>query len=216
MREVESIEQLEYIFQNAAKVIELRDEIYMNYGKIEKTKEEQDKQTVIQKQTRRGLWIYGIMLVIMLAIFIYISILAGRVVINGGIILPVIVVIFMLSQKSSANKKKQNFEIMQSATRDTISKLEKRARELSDIVWCAEIIPIEYRNQKAVRIMLTALQSSRADNWKECLDVYDKECRKQEMREYQAAQLALSQEAANNTAWAAAGAWASFGAILWK
>jgi hypothetical protein len=220
MREVESIEQLEYILHNALKVVELRDEIFMNYGKIAKTKEEQGKLTVVQKQTRRGLWIYGIMFSIVLGFLIYYAVSSDGVTFNSGIIyaliLPVSIILFLIYEKSKANKKKQNFGIIQSATRVTIENLEKRAHELSDIVWCAEIIPIRYRNQKAVEIMLTDLQNSRVDTWKECLDIYDKECEKESTRRYQEEQLALSREAANNTAWAAAGAWASFGAILWK
>jgi ABC-type multidrug transport system fused ATPase/permease subunit len=222
MREVESTEQLEWILEKSLSVIEKRDEyyratkIYMDYRAKAKEQQRLHKNATGSFMIGLGIMIGGAIGLIMGLLTYAITLSWVTALIFWLIATVILTVIFINRERSRAAIKYSAFDINSEEIKHSMEKTELAISKQKNWFWCVEIIPVEYRNQKAVEIMLTAVRNSRADNWKECCDIYDKECRKQEMREYQAAQLALSQEAASNTAWAAAGAWATFGAILWK
>jgi hypothetical protein len=219
MREVETPEQLEWILSKAYDVVEVRDEIYSNYLKMSSLKSTRDEANRIGGRVRNiGMIILRFVLSVG-TLVVLIGQFTGditKAIVLGLILGAIATAIMTAVQSAQYNAKAGEANFKNTVVRISTDQLEDKARKLSNSLWCAEIIPIAYRNKQAIEIMIAALRNSRADNWKECLDVYDRECEKESMRRYQQEQLALSKEAASNSKWAAAGAWASFGAILWK
>jgi hypothetical protein len=222
MRQVETTDQLEWILKKALLIINKRDEYY------EATKEHMEYRSKANEQARihqNATGCGGIAFAVLMSgiagfavggVTYGLTLSAAPSVIIGLILAVLLALAIIKIEQARAEKNYTGYDDIAKGIEHKMERTETAIKNQQNLFWCAEIIPIDYRNQKAVEIMLSAIRKSRADNWRECCDIYDKECEREEMREYQAAQLALSQEAATNSKWAAAGAWASFGAILFK
>jgi hypothetical protein len=220
MRQVETTEQLEWILEKSKHIIKNRDDYYeANRNYIENSDKEGNLNQEYENVSKPGAIINASISVFLMGVFFLLFIPIIYLIYVAAIILisSILIAIGIIKLNQKKIKNQYNLQITNVDNyKNIMINIEHELENQQNFFWCAEIIPIEYRNQKAVEIMLSAIRKSRADNWKECCDIYDKECERQDMRKYQAAQLALSQEAATNSKWAAAGAWATFGAVLFK
>jgi hypothetical protein len=229
MRQVENTDQLQWVLEKALVVIKKRDEAYTYSVKYSDT----IKEVKTQFENYKKYSSFGTFMLLFFTLGLVVGMFCGALALGlvqistninpyvaflvVGVISAALSSVAILFRDKKAYKNKYD-KALESVNQISgwIENNNKEFLKIEHLFWCAEIIPIEYRSQKAVEIMLSAIRKSRADNWKECCDIYDKECEREDMREYQAAQLALSQEAATNSKWAAAGAWATFGSVLFK
>jgi hypothetical protein len=200
MREVQSTEQLRDILVAARNIVLIRDAIYGKLYEINNAGALQNAARFTKNSLK--LWLISLaafpFFIAAIAvppkdkaipIFMFIAIIVAAIVAQ------------VASNKSHARKIEEyinGIETDKTRMRHEVSQLEAQVRTYTDTFWCAEIVPPEYRNQRALEIMINAINASRADNWKECTDIYDRACMNAEMRNYQEQQIRISQEVAYN------------------
>jgi hypothetical protein len=223
MRQIEGVEQLEQVLNKSYEVIKRRDNLYYMFEmKLRNDEAIENLKKLRKKRTDGGMAILLLILTPIVTLFpanfteyavddiIPIPHLGFWIwLIYSVLLTALIMVIIALAINGKIKKIKAN----EPALLHNIEVAKSQLLEAQEIFWCMEVVPSEYRSQKAMEIMLNAIASSRADDWKECCNIYDAACQRDEMRQYQAEQLAMTQRAANNAEWAADAAWAMF---LWR
>jgi hypothetical protein len=225
MREIQSLQHLYDILGAAYEVVNLRDMIYERFFGINAAGKEIETIEYMQKNMFRdrsinmfgyknkskigherrveylrktGFYKYYVLMCLPLLPFCFLYITGFLVFLISEVICISACIYSIRKYKENVKKFKAETEAMKAELEQEKVQFENQARALQNVFWCAEVIPSEYRNVKAINIMRNAIHSSRADNWKECCDMYDKACLAQEMREYQEEQLRLLHEVATN------------------
>jgi hypothetical protein len=235
LREVENASQLEYILKNAKYVIETRDNLYEVISMTDNSNMTlSNKKNVLNstKSYSKFFVVVGALVIIfglcLCAIMISSSphntglLFFGLVPMGVGAICVLISMYKLDKSKCEIQEIESEIENAPQTKQHLLDEAKEKCEKIKDVVWCAEIIPVNYRNFHAIDIMYTAVHDLRADTWKECTKIYDEKCAEEAQQAYREMSLSIqesslrynekildeSRRAANNAGWAAAGAWA--------
>jgi hypothetical protein len=210
MREVQTTEQLRGILIAAHNIVLIRDAINRKLCEIDNATARQNAARFM-KNPHNKLWLLGLIgfpflfLAPVMGLSEYTRNIIFMSFIIGAILLQITAGIF---HKRKIKKCIKGIERDKTRMRNEVSQMEEQIHTYATF-WRAEIVPPEYRNRAALEIMINAINTSRADSWKECTDIYERARMNAEMRNYHERQIRISQEAAHNAGTAADAANAS-------